>query len=187
MASRARSLAPRARPGREVSSQGAPVWHGEPCKTGKRATLAVKLRSGWDLRGRGRVVRSGYPGRARAVLIGGTPWPRRTTWATATSPGVRAESSGKRPNCAAGKTELSQGRGRSALGANGADSGGGCLRVGTRVRMESRVVGVAGFWPGTPEGASGPPGPRGDRRKTAFWCPHLEDFTPVTRGSHVRG
>ena len=64
---------------------------------------------------------------------------------------------------------------------------GGCLRVGTRARMEGRVVGVAGFWPGTPVEAPGSPGPRGEPAKTAFWRPHLEDFTLVPRGSHVGG
>ena len=44
----------------------------------------------------------------------------------------------------------------------------GCLSVGTRVRMESRVVGVAGFGPATPVGAQGSLGRRGEPGKTGF-------------------
>ena len=57
----------------------------------------------------------------------------------------------------------------------------GCLSVGTRVRMESRVVGVAGFGPGTPVGAQGSLGPRGEPGKTNVFCPHLEDCTLMPR------
>ena len=57
----------------------------------------------------------------------------------------------------------------------------GCLRVGARVQTESRVVGFAGFWPGTPGGGPGSPGPPGKPGKMALCCPHLEDFTLVPR------
>ena len=56
--------------------------------------------------------------------------------------------------------------------------------MGTRVRMESRVVGTAGFWPGTPVGAQGSPGPRGEPGNTALFlsalrnvCVHTQEIT----------
>ena len=64
--------------------------------------------------------------------------------------------------------------------------GGGCLRVGTRVRMENRVVGLTGFWPGTPMGAPGSLGPRGGPGKAAFCCRHFEDFSLAPRKSRYR-
>ena len=52
----------------------------------------------------------------------------------------------------------------------------GCLRVGTRVRMESRVVGSAGFLPGTPAGAQGSPGARGEPGNMALLPSALRTF-----------
>ena len=48
--------------------------------------------------------------------------------------------------------------------------------MGARVRMESRVVGSAGFWPGTPAGARGSPGPRGEPGNTALLPSALRTF-----------
>ena len=39
--------------------------------------------------------------------------------------------------------------------------------MGTRVRLESRVVSLTGLWAGTPAGRQGSPGPRGEPGKTA--------------------
>ena len=80
-----------------------------------------------------------------------------------------------------------RGGGGHARGALGKDSGGGCLSVGPRVRMESRVPGAAGFWPGTPVGAQGSPGPRGEPGKSDVFAVHFEDFTAVPRKVRARG
>ena len=48
--------------------------------------------------------------------------------------------------------------------------------MGTRVRMESQVVGVAGFGPGTPVGARGSLGPRGEPGKTTLSLSTLRRF-----------
>ena len=91
----------------------------QTCDSGSEIALGLGFKGPWA-GGSERLPGSGPDGPDRRDPLATTD-----NWATATSPGVRAESSGKRPNCAAGKTELSQGRGHSALGANGADSGGG--------------------------------------------------------------
>ena len=72
-----------------------------------------------------------------------------------------------------------RGAGGQAGGALGKESGGGCLSVGARVRMESRVLGAAGFWPGTPVGAQGSPGPPGEPGKRDVFAVHFEDFWAV--------
>ena len=61
--------------------------------------------------------------------------------------------------------------------------GGGCLSVGPRVRMESRVVAVAGFGPGIPVGAQGSLGARGEPGKRAFSLSTLRRF--YTRAPEV--
>ena len=53
---------------------------------------------------------------------------------------------------------------------------GGCLRVGTRVRMENRVVGSAGFRPGTKVGGHRLPGPPWRARQSGFLLSTLGRF-----------
>ena len=66
----------------------------------------------------------------------------------------------------------------------------GCLRVGARVQTESRVVGFAGFWPGTPGGGPGSPGPPGKPGNVAlclFLLSTLRRFYTRAPGTKLRG
>ena len=119
------------------------------------------------------------------ALISGTTRPFLRAWQTACATAVHAGSPGKQQKRVAGKRPCSP-RGAAELlpGLMEMIPEGGCLSVGTRVRRESRVVGLAGFGPGTPVGPQGSLGPHGEPGKTAFFPPvHLEDFTLVPRKS----
>ena len=160
-------------PGGMVTSTGAPVGHGEPCKMGKCAFLAVK---GWVLKGPWAGGGRPWAGRAGQPWSAGRPWADRTAGQTARSPpGPRGEprkAAKVRPEKRGGVPGVRPPCSRGCL----CRLRRGCLRVGTRVRMESRVVGSAGFLPGTPAGAQGSPGARGEPGNMALLPSTLRTF-----------
>ena len=144
---------------------GAPVLPGEACEMGKCEFFKVKKVKAWVLKGSRAGGRERAPGSGRTDPEGGTSSgrpdrppdsqvPRRPPGEPGNVAKARRKNlagvPGVRPPCRSGW--LCRFR-------------GGCLRVGTRVRMESRVVGAAGFRVGATAGAQGSPGPRGEPGK----------------------
>ena len=170
--------------GRALSTLGA---HGEPCKRGLLQPRGpgckkVRLKGAAGRRSRAAArVGPGGPDRRDVPATPDSPVDRQGPWGS-------CEKAQKAAKLCRLKTHSSpRGAGGQADGALGKESRGGCLSVGARVRMESRVRGAAGFWPGTPVGAQGSPGPPGEPGKRDVFAVHFEDFRWVIFGGLEAG